>query len=200
MTVVSSNYSGPLDIQYSCRNKWTLIITLSHTQRNNSKLDLNKSWSHKTLKNKGIKKRSSCRGAAEMNPTSTHEDKGSIPGLLQWVGGGSNPMSLWLWCRPGSYSSISTPSLGSSICHGCGPRRAKINKNRRKSLPLCISRNVLNRTQRHIFQKENIDSFASSKLSLLLFRRHLWNMKKPQIGDNYVCISYIYIWYMHIKC
>ena len=27
---------------------------------------------------------SSCRGSEEMNPTSTHEDLGSIPGLTQW--------------------------------------------------------------------------------------------------------------------
>ena len=29
--------------------------------------------------------RSSCRGAAEMNPTRNHEVVGSIPGLQQWV-------------------------------------------------------------------------------------------------------------------
>ena len=31
--------------------------------------------------------RSSCHGAAEMNPTSSHEDVGLIPGLAQWVVG-----------------------------------------------------------------------------------------------------------------
>ena len=30
--------------------------------------------------------RSSHYGAAEMNPTSIHEDAGLIPGLAQWVG------------------------------------------------------------------------------------------------------------------
>ena len=29
--------------------------------------------------------RSSCRGAAEMNPTRNHEVEGLIPGLAQWV-------------------------------------------------------------------------------------------------------------------
>ena len=33
---------------------------------------------------------------------------------------------LWLWC---SYSSDSTPSLGTSICRGSGPRNSNNNNN-----------------------------------------------------------------------
>ena len=31
---------------------------------------------------------------------------------------------LWLWCRPAS-TADSTPSLGTSICQACGPRKGK---------------------------------------------------------------------------
>ena len=54
-----------------------------------------------------------------MNPISIHEDVGSIPGLTQWVEGsnvavswgadcrhGSDPMLLWLWCRPAATALI----------------------------------------------------------------------------------------------
>ena len=54
-----------------------------------------------------------------MNPTRTHEDAGSIPGLNKWVKDsgialscgvglrrGSDPKLLWLWCRPAAADPI----------------------------------------------------------------------------------------------
>ena len=42
-------------------------------------------WSQNKNKCLFFKKRSSHRGSALMNPTSIHENTGSIPGLTQWV-------------------------------------------------------------------------------------------------------------------
>ena len=72
------------------------------------------------------------------NPTSICEDVDFIHGPTQWV---KDPALHDLWCKSqmqlgshiavaavkaGCYRSDSTPSLGTSICHRCGPK--KINK------------------------------------------------------------------------
>ena len=71
-------------------------------------------------------------------PTSIHEDVASIPGPAQWV-------CHELWCRlqrqlgscvavavakASSCSSDSTPSLGTSISWGYGPKRQKAKQNK----------------------------------------------------------------------
>ena len=74
------------------------------------------------------------------NSTSICEDMGSIPGLPQWV---KDWRCHKLWSRPkmplgsrtavavvyaGGYSSDWTPSLGTSICCGCSPKKTERKK------------------------------------------------------------------------
>ena len=74
------------------------------------------------------------------NPTSIHEDMGLIPGLTQVGQGSGVAMSygvggrfgldlalLWLWHRPAA-TALMTPSLGTSLCRGCSPKKTKDQK------------------------------------------------------------------------
>ena len=47
-----------------------------------------------------------------------------------------DPALLWLWCRSEAVNSNSTPNLGTSICHRCGPKNQKKKRKKKKAVRL----------------------------------------------------------------
>ena len=46
----------------------------------------------------------------------------------------------WLWCRPAAMALIPPPSLGTSICHKYGPKKAKKKeKKREREMPYILT-------------------------------------------------------------
>ena len=90
--------------------------------------------------------RSSRCGSAVMNPTSIWRCQSCGVGRRC----SSDPKLLWLWCRPAAVVLIGPPSLETSICQGCGPKRKK-----KKVIIIC--HNVGNKQ----WQKSDDDNYHS---------------------------------------
>ena len=117
-----------------------------------------------------------------MNPIRIHKVEGLIPGLIQWVKDpalpvncgvsrrhGSDPVLLWLWCRPAATAPIRPPSLGTSTCCECSPQKTKKKKQKRSEFINC-------------HQVSNLESSPLTPLSLNLQHSGTFNTLHPQMN------------------
>ena len=109
----------------------------------------NINWKYCEVKNAF---RSSHCGSAVTNPTSSHENVGSIPGLAQWVKVSSISVScdvgcrhasestlLWLWYRPEAAAPIWPLAWELSYAASVALKRQKQNKTKKK---VCLIQSI----------------------------------------------------------
>ena len=139
-------------------------------------------------------KRSSCCGSVVNK--SDYEVAGSIPASL-------SGLRVWrcceLWCRSqtrhrsgiavavvqaSNYSSDQTPSLGTSICHECGPKKTK--KRNQKTIFLKTKQNRLFRytnTESHyqqVYQPRNVKRCLTCRKKMSYPRRKFGSTEKNE--------------------
>ena len=100
-----------------------------------------------------------------MNPTSKHEDVGSISGLsglriqhchelwfrLQMPLGSGVAVAVAVACSGSSYS---TPSLGTSRCHGCSPKKKTFVGQSECSVGICLEDRALSYSESQNLKEE----------------------------------------------
>ena len=109
---------------------------------------------------------------------------------------GSDPALLWLWCS--SYSSDLTPSLGTSICLRCSPKKTK--KKSPKSSPYSSGREWGSASSRGEYQRIYGHILNHSALSIpypYIFWGKQNRRNPPSLKANCVSVS-LFDFYLHI--